>query len=196
MDLRRRQPLWLQQVGSLALNNPQMTNRDHQKIMLEKHWTKTVNSGNPQINFINHQGMIPHLHSHHFQVLPSSTTLPHWTGHQAQNQAPVWPKDIRVMCYHRKHMSSPNTVTDDPKCSPLSISHGMSCHHQVNLMCFPHRLETMPSFNSHLPPIRTTIWRTSEIAKTPPKATISMHCGIAPNICCRNSRVATSTQDI
>jgi len=89
MDLCRRQPIWLQHVGCLAHNNAQMTMWEHHMMIQEISRPKTLNSGNPWINFIHyhhhhhhhhhhrHQGIVTRLRSHHFQALPSSTPRPH-----------------------------------------------------------------------------------------------------------------------
>jgi len=106
-DLIRRQPIWLDWLGCLAHNNAQMTMWVHQIIMLEIHQAKTLNSGNPQIKFIHHRGIVFRPRSHHFQVLPRSTTMPHSVWLQAHNQALVEPKDIWVMGHCGKHMISP-----------------------------------------------------------------------------------------
>jgi len=121
--------------------------------MLEIHRAKTLNSGSPQLKFILHRGIVTHPCSHHFQALPSSTTMPHSTWHQAHNQALEHPKDIRVMGYGGKHMNSPKEVMVDHKCSPLSNSQDMGCHLQEHLECLQHRLKTIRSFSRHLPPL-------------------------------------------
>jgi len=153
MVLHRRQPIWLHRVACLAPNNnAQMTMWEHQIIMLEIHQTKTLNSGNQRINFLYHRGIVTHLRSLHFQALPSSTTMPHSTWHQAHNQALVQPKDMRVMGHRGKHTISPKEVMVDHKCSALSNSPDRGCHLQAHLACLQHSLETFQSFGRPLPP--------------------------------------------
>jgi hypothetical protein len=41
------------------------------------HGVNTLNSGNRQINFILHQGIVTHPRSHHLQVMPCSTPIQH-----------------------------------------------------------------------------------------------------------------------
>jgi len=107
-DLHWRQPIWLQQVGCLAHTNARRTMLEHQIIMLEIQWAKTLKWGNPQINFIHHRGIVSHLRNHHFQALPSSPTLSHPIWHEVRNQAlVVQPKDIRVMGHRGKDITSP-----------------------------------------------------------------------------------------
>jgi len=146
MNLRRRQPIWLQPVGCLAHNNAQMTMRKHQMIMLEIHSAKTLNSGNPQIKLILHWSIVTHLSSHYFQGHPSSTTMPHSTWQKAHYQALLQPKDIRVMGYRVKHMLSLKEVMVDLKCSPVSNSQDMGRHLQEHNKCLQHSLETIQSF--------------------------------------------------
>jgi len=75
--------------------------------MLEIHQANTLNSGNCRTKFILHPGIVTRLRSHHFQALPSFTTLPHSTWHQASNQALVGQlKDIRVIVVSRKDTTS------------------------------------------------------------------------------------------
>jgi len=152
-DIRRSQRIRLQQVGCLAHNNAQMTMCEHQMIMLELNWAKTLNSGNPRITFIHHHhpGIATCLRSHHFQTLPSSTTRPHSTWHQAHNQALVQPKDIRVVGHHGKHMISSKEDMVDLKRSPLSSSQDWRCHLQAHNDCLQNRLEAIQSFGRHLP---------------------------------------------
>jgi len=152
-DLCRRQPIWVDRVGCLAHNNAQMTMWVHQIIMLEIHQAKTLNSGNPQIKFIHHQGIVTRPRSHHFQALPRSTTVHHSTWHQAHNQALVQSNDIRVMGHCGQHMISPKEVTVDFKCSPLSNSQDMGCHLQPHLEYLQHSLKTIQSFDQHLSPL-------------------------------------------
>jgi len=122
-------------------------------MMLEIHRAKTLNSGNPQSKFILHWGIFTRPCSHHFQALPSSTTMPHSTWHQARSQALVPPKDIRVMGHCVKYMISPKEVMVDLKYSPLSNSQDMGCHLQAHLKCLQHGLKTIRSFGRHCPPL-------------------------------------------
>jgi len=126
---------------------------EHRILMLEIHRTKTLNSGNPQIKFILHWGIVTRPCSHHFQALPSSTTMPHSTWHQAHNQALVQPKNIRVMGHCVKYMISPKEVMVDLKCFPLSNSQAMSRYLQAYLECLLHRLKAIQSFGRHCPPL-------------------------------------------
>jgi len=121
--------------------------------MQEIHRAKTLNSGSPQIKFILHWGIVTRPRSHHFQALPSSTTMPHSTWHQAHNQALVQRKDIRVMGHRGKHMISPKEVMVDLECSPLSNSQHMGRHLHAHLECLQHHLKTIPSFGQPLPPL-------------------------------------------
>jgi len=147
MDLCLRQPIWSQPVRCLAQYNAQRTMWEHQVIMLEIHRAKTLNSGNPPINFIHHHpGIVTRLCSLHFQVLPSSTTRHHSTWHQTHSQALVRPKNIRVMGHRGKHMISTKEDMVEHKCSPLSNSQNMGRHLQVHLEWLQHRLETIQSF--------------------------------------------------
>jgi len=122
-------------------------------MMREIHRAKTLNSGNPRIQFILHYGICTHRRSHHLQALPSSTTMPHSTWHQASNQALLQPKDIRVMGHCGKHMIAAKEVMVDFKCSPLSNSQDMGRHLQLQYKCLQHPLETIQSFGWHLPPL-------------------------------------------
>jgi len=126
---------------------------EHQIIMLEIHQAKKLIWSNPQIKFILHRCIVTRLCSHHLQTLPSSTTMPHSTWHQAQNRALVQPKDIRVMGHRGKHMITPMEVMVDLKCSPLSNAHYMGPHLQVHLECLQHWLETIQLFGRQLPPL-------------------------------------------
>jgi len=157
-DLHRRQPISLHWVGCLAQNNAQRTMWEHQIIKLEIHRAKKLNSGNPWINFILHQqGIVTLLCSHHFQVLPSSTTLPDSTWNQALNHAlVVQPKDIIVMRHRGKDTTCPKKDIVDPKSSPLSNSQGRGRHRQAHLKCLQHWLETFQSIGRHLPPLLNT----------------------------------------
>jgi len=128
-----------------------MTLCEHQRIILEIHQAKTLNSGSPQIKFILHRGIVTCPCNYHFQALPSSTTMPHWTWHQAHNQALVKAKDITVMDHRGKHMISPKEVMVDLKCSPLSNSQDMGRHLQMHLEWLQHRLESIPLFGRRLP---------------------------------------------
>jgi len=150
MDLHRRQTIWLQQVGCLAHNNAQRIMWEHQIEILEIHQTKTLNSGNHRINFIHHRGIVTYVRSYHFQALPSSTTLPHSTWHQACNQAVVQPNDIRVMGHGAKNTTSPKDVMVDLKCCPLGNSQDRGHHLQTHHKCLQHHLETFQSFGRHL----------------------------------------------
>jgi len=139
--------------GLCGSEQRQMTMSEHKIIMPEIHWAKTLNSGNPRINFIHHHlGIVTIFHCHHFQVLPSSITKLHSTWNQAFNQTPVRPKDIRVMANHGKHMISAKEDMEDLKCSPLSNSHDLGHHLQAHLECLQHRLESIQSFGRPLPP--------------------------------------------
>jgi hypothetical protein len=97
MNPHQRQSQWLQLVGSLADNNGQMTMWEHWLILLVIHQANTLNSDNPQMNFILHWGIVTHLRSHHFQALPSFTTRPNPTLPSAHNQVLVQSKDISDM---------------------------------------------------------------------------------------------------
>jgi len=151
MGLHRRPPIWLHLAACLAHNNTQMTMWEHQITMLEIHRTKTLNSGNPQINFLHHRGIVTRLRSLHFQALPSSTTMPHSTWYQAHNQALEQPKDMRVMGHHSKDTISPKEVMVDHTCSPFSNSPDRGRHLQVHLECLQHCVETFQSFRRPLP---------------------------------------------
>jgi len=122
-------------------------------IMLELHQAKALNLGNPQINFIHHWGSVTRVPSHHFQALPSSTTLPYSTSHQACNQALVQPKDIRVVGHCGIDVTSPKEVMVDLKCSLLTKSQGRGHHLLAHLECLRNRLETIQSFSRYLPPL-------------------------------------------
>jgi len=150
MDLRWRQPIWLRRVACLAHNNAQMTMWEHQ--MREIHRTKTLTSGNPRINFLHLRGIVTHLRSFHFQVLPSSTTMPHSIWHQARNPARVQPTNMRVMGHRGRDTISSKEVMVDLKYSPLSNSPDRGRHLQAHLECLPHCLETFQSFSRPLPP--------------------------------------------
>jgi len=152
-DLRRRQPIWLQQVGCLAHSNSQMTMWERQIIMLEIHWAKALNLGNRGTNIIHHRCIVTCLRNHHIQLLSSSTTLPHSTWHQAHNQALVEPRDIWVRGFHGKPLISPKEVTVDLKCSPHSNSQDMGHHLQMHLGGIQHCLETIHWFGRRLPPL-------------------------------------------
>jgi len=129
---------------------------EDQIITLEMNRTKTFNSGNPRINFLHHRGIVTHLPSLHFQALPSSTTMPHSTWHQAHNQALVQPKDMQVMGHCGKHTTSPKQVLVDHKCSTLSDSPDRGRHFQAYFECLQHCLETFQSFGRPLPPLLHT----------------------------------------
>ena len=124
---------------------------EHQVIMQEIHRAKTVNLSNPWINFIYHLGIVSHHRRHHFQALPSSTTWPHSTWHQAHNQAQLQPNDIRVMGSHGKEMISPKEVLVHLKCSSLSNSQDRGHHLQAHLECLQHCLHTIQSFGPYHP---------------------------------------------
>jgi len=153
MDLCWRQTVFHQLVGCLAHNNAQMTMWKCQITMLELHWTKTLNSANPRINFIHHhdQGIVTSLRSHHFPALPSSSTMFDSTWHQDQNHALVRHKDIWDMGHCGKHIISPKEDKVDLKCSPLSKSQDMGHYLQAQLECLQDRKETIQSFNRPLP---------------------------------------------
>jgi len=115
-------------------NNAQMTMWEHQMIILEINREKIFNLGNPRINFIHHhQSIGSPLWSHHFQVLPSSTTRLDSICHQAHNQALIQPKNIHVLGHCGKHMISPKDVMLVLKCFPLSNSQYMGRHLQAHL---------------------------------------------------------------
>jgi len=151
--LCRRQPIWLQHVGWWAHNNTQMTMWEHQIIMLEIHKGKALNSGNPQIKVNLHQGIVTGLRSHHFQALPSFSTIPHSPWHQAHNQVLVQHNDIWVMGHCGKHMISPKELMVDLKYSPLSNSQGMGRHLQAHLRCIQHALKIIQPMGRYLPPL-------------------------------------------
>jgi hypothetical protein len=120
--------------------------------MLEIYPAKTLKSGNPQINFIIHRGIVIHLCCHHLQALSSSTTIPVSSCHQGRNQAlVVQPMDIRVMGNHGHDRTSPKENTVNLNCSLLSNSHDRGRHLQVHLECRQHRLESFQSISRHLP---------------------------------------------
>jgi hypothetical protein len=115
--------------------------------------------GNPPIylfhqdHYHHHQqGIVTRLHRHHFQALPSSTTLPYSSWYQAQNQAQWQHKNIRSMGDRGKDTISPKEVVVDIKCSHLSNSHQRGRHLQEHLECLQNHPETIPSFGSPLPP--------------------------------------------
>jgi len=197
MDLHRRQPIWLHQGACLAHNDAQITIWENQIIMLEILRPKTLKSGNPRINFLHHRGIVTRLRSHHFQALPSLTTLPHSTLHQVRNEARVvQPKDIRVMGHRGKDTTSPKEDIVDLKCSHLGNSQDRGRHLQVHLECHQHRLETFQSVGRDLPALLHTdkslvTWETSH---QPPKGTISAGCGTAQDRCCRDCRIAPITR--
>jgi len=150
----RRQPIWLHRVSCLAHNIAQKTMWEHLTIMLEIQQAKTLNSGNAGIKFIPHRGIVTHLRSYHFQALPSFTTLPHSTWHQARNQTlVVQPQDIRVMGHLGKDTTSPNVAMVDLKGSPFSKSPDRDSHLLAHLKSFQHRLETIQSIGRHCPPL-------------------------------------------
>jgi len=196
-DLHRRQPIWLQHVGCLPFNNTRRTMWEHQMIMLDKHRAKTLNSGNPQIISIYHRGIVTRLHSHHFQVLLSSTTMHHSTWHQAYNQALRQPNDIRVMGHCGKDMISSKDVMVDLKCSTLSDSQDRGRHLHALLECHQHHLETILWFGQPLPPVLhmdnfpAHLWD----PHLPPNETISGSCGTAQDRCCRDCGLGPITRD-
>jgi len=126
---------------------------EHGIIMLEMHRAKILNSGNPQIKLILHWSIFADPHRHNFQMLPSSTTMPHSTSHEAHNHALVQPKNIQVMGHGGKHMISSKEVMVDLKCSPLSNSQHMVHHLQAHLECLQHHLDTIQSFGRPLRPL-------------------------------------------
>jgi len=150
-DLHRRQPILLQQVGFLAHINAQRTMWENQMIMLEIHRAKTVISGNPPNQFHPPPGIVTPLRRHHFQALPSSTTLPHTTRHQAHNQACRQAKDMRLMGHRGKDTISLKEVMVDLKCSPLSNSQDRGRHLQAHLEYLQHRPETIQWCSWHVP---------------------------------------------
>jgi len=130
---------------------------EHLTTMLEMNCAKTLNSGNPRIKFILHWSIVTRLHSHHFLALPSFTTLPYSTWHQACNQAlEVQPKDIRVMGHCGKDTTSPKVAMAVLKCFTLSNSPDRGCHLQVHLECLQYQLETIQSIRWHRPPLLHT----------------------------------------
>jgi hypothetical protein len=121
------------------------------------HCPKTINSGNRRIKFIIHRGTVTRLRSHHCQVLPSFTTLPHPTLYQARNQALVGQsKDTRVMGYRGKYTTSPKVAIVDLKCSPLRNSPDKGRHLQAYLEYLQDRLQTIQSIGQHHPPLLHT----------------------------------------
>jgi hypothetical protein len=96
-----------------------------------------------QINFIHNKGIVTRFRRHHFQALPSSTTLPHSTWDHADNKALLQPKDIRELGHRGKHMISATEVIVDLKCSPLCNSQDRSHHLLVCLEFLLHYLETI-----------------------------------------------------
>jgi len=105
---------------------------------------KDTQFGNPRIKFILHRGIVTRLRSHHFQALPSFTTLPHSTWHQASNHAlVVQPKDIRVMGHRGKDTTSPKVAMVDLKCSPLGNSPDRGRHFQAHLKFLQPQLATI-----------------------------------------------------
>jgi hypothetical protein len=145
-DLHPRQPIWLHRVACVPYNNAQTTMWEDQIIMLEIHQPKTLNSGNLQIIFLHHWGIVTHLCCHHFKELPSSTTLPNSTGDQAQNEALVChPNDIGVMGHHGNDMTSPKKHMVDPKCSHRSNPQDRGRHLPAHLKCPQHRMEPFQS---------------------------------------------------
>jgi len=155
-DLHRRQPICLQRVGCLAHINAQTTMWEYEITMVEIHWEKLLDSGNPRIKFIHHQGIVTRLRMHHFQALHSSTTLPHSTWHQVHNQAQLQPKNIEVMGHCGKHIISPKEVMVDLTCSLLSNWLDRGRHVQARLVGLRHCLQTIQSFCQNLPPLLHT----------------------------------------
>jgi len=102
-----------------------------------------------------HWGIVTLLRSQHFQVLPSSTTLPHWTRRQARDQTQVQPKDVWLMGHCGKDTTFPKEVMIDLECSPPPHSHSQDRGGdlQAHLECLQHHLETFQSFCRHLPPL-------------------------------------------
>jgi len=149
MMLTNRSPpkttIWLQQLGCLAHNNAQMTVWKHQILMLETHQSNRLNSCNPQINSILHQDIVTRLRSHHFQALPSSTTMPDSIWHPAHNRALVQPKDIWVIGHCGKHMISPTRLWWTSNVPPSAI-------HRTWAIISRHP----PSLPRHNPVIRLT----------------------------------------
>jgi hypothetical protein len=151
MDLHWRQPIWLQQVGCLAHNNAQMARGEHQIILPQKDQAKSLDSGNHQINFIHHWGIVTCLRSHHFQALPSSTTPRHLTWHHVRNYALLHPNIIWVMSYRSRDATSPQEVMVDLKCSPLSNSQDRGHHLMEYLKCLQPEQETIQWVYRRLP---------------------------------------------
>ena len=166
--------------------------------MLEIHRAKTLNSGNRQIKFILHQGIVTHHRSHHFQALPRSTTLPNSTWHQAYNQAQVGqPKDISVMGHCGKNMTSPMVAMVDLKCSPLNNSQDRGRHLRAHLECLQHRLVTIQSIGRHRPPPLHTDKFLAHLGDLPlgSKETIPASCGTMQDRCGRDCGFAPITSN-
>jgi len=86
-------------------------------IFLEPPLAKSVDLWNKHIIFICHRCMVTLLHSSHFQVLLSFTTILHSTGHTVPNQAPVPAKDCQVLGHSGQDMTSTKVVMAGLKCS-------------------------------------------------------------------------------
>jgi len=119
--------------------------------MREIQWTKTLNSGNLQINFLQHQGIVTHLHRLHFQAPPSSNTIPLLLWNQAHNPALVQLKDMRVMCRRDKNTIAPKVAMVDVKCPPLRNSPSRGHHLHVHHECLQRFLETSLTLGRPLP---------------------------------------------
>jgi len=126
---------------------------EHQSIMLEIHWAKTLDLSNQPINFIYHRGIVSCLPSHHVQTLPWSTTMPHSTRHRDYTQPLVQLEDIGVSVDCGKRMISANEDLLDLKYSFLSNSPDMRRHLRMHFECLKHSLDTIQSFSLHLLPL-------------------------------------------
>jgi hypothetical protein len=150
MDFGRRQPIWRQPVGCFGQNHAQKTMLEHQIIMLEIHRSKTINSGNPRINFTYHnhpQGIVTPLRSPNFRVLPSFPTRHQLNFTPSSQSIAGATKEYPGYGGHRgKHMTSPKEDMVDLKWSSLSHSEDMGHHHHAHLNCLQHTMETIQSF--------------------------------------------------
>jgi len=196
-DFHWWQPIWLQRVRCLANNNALRTMWAHQIMMLEIHRAKTLNLGNPRINFIHHSSIVTGLRKHDFQALTISTTLPHSTRDQAHNQTQLQPKDIGVMGHRGKDTIPSKEVMVDLKCSPLSNSQHRGCQLQADLGCLKHHLKMMQSFGRHLPPQLHMAHFAAQLGDTPWsfQQTILARGGTAQDRCCRDRGFAPITRD-
>jgi len=114
---------------------------DNSIIFVELLLTKTVHLGSTPINFICHRGMGTLLHSCHFQILLSFTSILHSTWHIVPKQAPVPCKDFQVMGHIGKDITSTKMVMAGLKCSPLPSCQDNGCHLKVHQKCPQHRQE-------------------------------------------------------